>query len=171
MLFQDRLEHSLAVVKRRGHQLALLFIDVDHFKKVNDSWGHEAGDQVLCEVVRRLRQGLREADTLARMGGDEFLVILEKVKGPRQVARVTRRIQENLAAGIYIHGRRIELSVSIGGSIYPLHASEPRGLIGQPGRALLRAREQGRNTFRLGVKSATPGYLPRAPGRGKLLDG
>ena len=166
LLFQDRLEHSLAVAKRRGHQLALLFIDVDHFKKVNDSWGHEAGDQVLCEVSRRLHQGLREADTLARMGGDEFLVILEKVKGPRQVARVTRRIQENLAAGVSIHGRRIELSVSIGGSIYPLHASEPRGLIGQADRALLQAKEQGRNTFRLGGEVCDAGRPSSGSGPG-----
>jgi diguanylate cyclase len=153
LLFHDRLDHALAIAQRMEHQVGLLYIDVDQFKNINDSFGHEAGDRVLCEVARRLGGGLRKADTLARMSGDEFLILLEKVTGPDQVAEVVRKIRRNLAAGFQAEGRKIRVSVSIGGSLFPLHATEPEGLLRCADQALLLAKEQGRDAYRFGTDS------------------
>jgi diguanylate cyclase (GGDEF)-like protein/PAS domain S-box-containing protein len=153
LLFLDRLEHALAIAQRMDHQVALLYIDVDHFKTVNDSFGHETGDRLLCQVAERLGAGLRKADTLARMAGDEFLIILEKVTGTGQIAQVVRKIRKSLAAGFTIGEQKIDISVSIGGSLFPLHGTDPESLLRHADQALLLAKEQGKNTCRFGTES------------------
>jgi diguanylate cyclase (GGDEF)-like protein len=151
LLFRDRLEHALAIAQRMDHQVALLYIDVDNFKRINDSLGHEMGDLVLCEVARRLGNSLRKADTLARMSGDEFLVILERVNGPDQIGEVARKILKSLASRVQVKGQKISVSVTIGGSLYTLHGTEAEGLLRCADQALLRGKELGGDTYRFGV--------------------
>ena len=147
LLFQDRLKHALARARRLESRFALLFIDVDDFKAINDSFGHGVGDQVLCEVARRLKEGLREADTLARMGGDEFLVIMEQVQDRDQIAIAIRRIQALFRKNVDLDGQSISVSVSVGSSLFPVHADEPEGLIRSADSALLLAKEEGKDGF------------------------
>jgi diguanylate cyclase (GGDEF)-like protein len=152
LLFHDRLEHAIAIAQRMEHQVALLYIDVDHFKRINDVFGHETGDWVLCEVARSLSQVVRKADTLARMAGDEFLVIIEKVASLEQIAEVIRKIRKKLSAGFETDNQKIRITVSIGGSLYPLHASDPENLLRCADKALLCAKRQGRDTYRIGTE-------------------
>ena len=113
-LFQDRVSHALARANRRPNVLAVLFIDLDGFKDINDSFGHGAGDHLLCQVAERLRACIRPADTAARLGGDEFAVLLEDLKSPDEAALVAERILAALAVPFPMHGRDSLVGASIG---------------------------------------------------------
>jgi len=113
-LFHDRISHALARVDRRAQVLALVFIDLDGFKDVNDSLGHAAGDQLLRLVADRLRCCVRSADTVARLGGDEFAVLLEDLASSEQAARVSARIVESVSAPFVVHGHDVTISASVG---------------------------------------------------------
>lgn len=164
LLFQDRLEHALILAQRMDHQVALLFIDVDHFKSINDSFGHEAGDQVLREVARRLGSRLRKADTLARMSGDEFLVLLENVTGPAKVDKVVQKIRQSLTAGFRVGGREIRLSVTIGSSLFPQHAHDTDGLLRCADRSLLIAKQHRRGSHYLATEFISASGILSAAG-------
>jgi diguanylate cyclase (GGDEF)-like protein/PAS domain S-box-containing protein len=153
LLLQDRLEHALAIAERMEHQVALLYIDVDNFKNINDTFGHEAGDHLLCQVAERLGTGLRKADTLGRMAGDEFLVLLENVTGTEQVTKVIRKIRKSLAGGFQIKDQHLQITVSIGGSLFPLHARDAGGLLQLADQELLLAKQQRKGSCRLGAQS------------------
>jgi diguanylate cyclase (GGDEF)-like protein len=112
-LFTDRFEAALSRSARRGSKVAILFVDLDDFKRVNDSWGHEAGDRVLVAVAKRLRGCLRPSDTAARMGGDEFALLLEDLEDSRGAERVAQRILEELRTPIALG----ELEAVVGASI------------------------------------------------------
>jgi diguanylate cyclase (GGDEF)-like protein len=142
----------------------LLFIDLDHFKDVNDSFGHAAGDQVLQEVAMRLAGCLREVDTIARQGGDEFVVLLEDVEAPEEVEQIAARMQEVLAEPLAIAGGEIRVTSSIGVALYPRHGETVSALIGKADLAMYRAKELGRNT----VVFYTPGPDARLTARGPL---
>ncbi|MGE3270624.1 MAG: putative bifunctional diguanylate cyclase/phosphodiesterase [Chloroflexota bacterium] len=113
-LFRDRADHALLRTRRHTFQIAVMFVDLDRFKPINDTWGHHVGDTVLLEVAERLTSNIRAGDTVARLGGDEFAVLLEEVDDPGEAAHIARRIQESLRIPIMIQGRPIPIRASVG---------------------------------------------------------
>ncbi|MBS3666665.1 GGDEF domain-containing protein [Halomonas boliviensis] len=144
-LFLDRLEQEIKHAKRLGKPISLLFMDLDGFKQVNDSFGHEAGDRLLSVVAERLNVCVRESDTVARLGGDEFTVILTGVEQRKDVERVAQSIVEALAMPFPIEPRPVHISVSIGISCYPQAASTPGALLEAADKAMYRAKKAGAN--------------------------
>jgi diguanylate cyclase (GGDEF)-like protein/PAS domain S-box-containing protein len=151
-LLRQRAHHAIALSRRSNRLLALLFIDLDEFKEVNDRFGHGAGDEVLRQVAATLSGCLREADTIARLGGDEFVVLLEDIEGPEEVAQVTARMQEVLSQPSVISGQRIQITTSIGVALYPRDGETLSLLIEKSDLAMYRAKALGRN----GVQFYTP---------------
>ncbi len=147
LLFQDRLRVAMAEARRAGRQAALMFLDLDRFKNINDSLGHETGDRLLQEVSARLRAAIRESDTVARLGGDEFFIILGQVEDPRHVATVARKLLVELVRPVVVGEYTLQVSGSVGISLYPGDADDPEGLIKCADVAMYRAKEQGRNDF------------------------
>ena len=146
-LFMDRLEQALAAVARQHRQFALMFIDLDHFKAVNDNHGHEAGDAVLQEVARRLRRCVRRVDTVSRLGGDEFVVLLADIGGVDQAAHVAATIMQSVARPIEAEVGPLSLSVSIGIAICPSDGEDPKTLLRHADVAMYHAKESGRSEF------------------------
>lgn len=151
-LFSDRLAHSLAVTQREQKVLALLYIDLDGFKLVNDSLGHTIGDLLLIQVAQRLRVRIRQADTLARLGGDEFTVILTTLRTPEEADFVATSLLESFSQQFMIDGHEIVIGASIGISVFPRDASDPVSLLQQADSAMYAAKHNGKNQ----VKSFTP---------------
>jgi diguanylate cyclase (GGDEF)-like protein/PAS domain S-box-containing protein len=144
-LFLDRLEQGVEHAKRSNLPLAVLFMDLDGFKKVNDSLGHEAGDRLLCDVAKRLTDCIREEDTVARMGGDEFTAMLTGAKQRKGVERVAQAIIDALAMPFSIAQPPAQISVSIGISFYPQDASSSLALLEAADQAMFNAKEAGSN--------------------------
>jgi diguanylate cyclase (GGDEF)-like protein len=118
-LFYDRLQQAIRHAKRYGSQIGILFVDMDRFKEINDRNGHHVGDAVLTEVAARIVNSVRESDTVARLGGDEFAVLLENVRGRNDCLSAAQKIEESLGAEASFYGLELELSASIGQSMYP----------------------------------------------------
>ncbi|HTZ00291.1 MAG TPA: diguanylate cyclase [Rhodocyclaceae bacterium] len=147
-LFDDRLNQALARAERAGRQAALLFLDVDGFKPVNDQYGHEVGDQVLQQVAQRLRESTRRADSVARIGGDEFVVLLADLDDPRAVARaVAEKCLEVIAPDFLLDRQRLKLGFSIGIAVYPDDADGAAALLARADQAMYRAKEGGRGRY------------------------
>lgn len=144
-LFLDRLELEVKHAKRSNRPLPLLFMDLDGFKEVNDSLGHEAGDRLLTEVAKRLTDCVREDDTVARMGGDEFTVILAGAKQRKDVELVAQAIIDALAAPFQIAQQPVQISVSIGIAFYPQDASSPVALLEAADQAMYKAKKSASN--------------------------
>ncbi len=142
-LLGDRLRHALARADREGHGVAVLFLDLDGFKHVNDTVGHEAGDEVLKEAAIRVLSAVRAVDTAARLGGDEFVVVLEKITSAADVRAVASRLIEQL--GRSYGGVEARLSVSIGGSLFPRDTREADELVKLADAAMYRAKRAGKN--------------------------
>jgi diguanylate cyclase (GGDEF)-like protein/PAS domain S-box-containing protein len=123
-LFDDRFDNALRRARRYGEHLALLYLDLDGFKQVNDSCGHEAGDRLLCEVAQRLAGCVRASDTVARMGGDEFTVLLTNIHGPQDAERVAEKLRVAIAAPFALDGRSLSVSASIGSAVFPEDGEE-----------------------------------------------
>ncbi len=147
-LFRDRLTRALAHAQRKQHVSALLFLDLDHFKSINDSLGHDAGDQLLKEVADRLRSCLREGDTIARLGGDEFTVILEEIPESEHIANVAQKIIDLMARSFSINDQEVFVTTSIGIATYPACGTDPKTLIKNADAALYDAKEHGRGVYR-----------------------
>ncbi|KAA1171485.1 diguanylate cyclase [Marinobacter salinexigens] len=146
VLFADRLQQSMAHARRQGFRLAVLYIDLDEFKPVNDAFGHEAGDRLLVEVARRMRKALREEDTLARLGGDEFSAIIVNVEDETALERLHSRILEMVSAPIWVSDHSVEVSVSIGYTLYPQSQDlDGDQLLRQADQAMYRAKRLGKN--------------------------
>jgi diguanylate cyclase (GGDEF)-like protein/PAS domain S-box-containing protein len=147
VMFGQRLDHAIAQAQRHGRRLAVLFLDLDRFKVINDTLGHESGDALLREVARRLTQSLRATDTVARLGGDEFVVLLEDLPEPLFVATVAQKIIAALGEGYVLAGREYHVTASVGASTFPDDAADAQTLLKNADMAMYRAKEQGRNTF------------------------
>lgn len=147
-LAQDRLEQALAHADRHGGKVALLFLDLDNFKGINDSLGHSVGDALLKEVTGRLLHCLRGTDTLSRQGGDEFLVILSDVREPDTVVRVAEAMQEKLEDVFTIEGSELSSTLSIGIAIYPDDGEDFETLLRKADTAMYTAKASGRNAYR-----------------------
>lgn len=177
-LFQDRLDHALANARRTPRTLAILFIDLDRFKKVNDTLGHPVGDDLLLEVSRRMSDTIRAADTLARVGGDEFVLLLEDDVTARQATTVARKLIDVLAQPLTIAGHTLVITASIGISLYPDDGDDADTLVRHADRAMYEAKQRGRNHFQFFTKALTEGAFERlvmenelrgALGRGELV--
>ncbi|WP_211239033.1 GGDEF domain-containing protein [Desulfonatronum lacustre] len=161
-LFLDRLEQGVTHAKRSSLPLAVLFLDLDGFKKVNDSLGHEVGDHLLSDVAKRITDCIREEDTVARMGGDEFTVILTGAKERNGVERVAKDIIDALEKPFLIAQQPVQISVSIGISFYPHDASSPHALLEAADQAMYNAKKSGSNRMWFYDTSATrPIAIPR----------
>ncbi|MBW7861763.1 MAG: EAL domain-containing protein [Rhodocyclaceae bacterium] len=145
LLFTTRVEHALERSRRGAEGLAILFIDLDHFKNVNDSLGHVIGDGLLIEAANRLRRMVRSEDTLARLGGDEFILLLEDVVDPRRPGKVAEKIIEGFADPFVVEGHRLHVGVSIGISLSPRDGSDFPVLLRNADTAMYRAKATGRN--------------------------
>lgn len=146
-LVRERLEHALQLASRHGTGLAVMFIDLDRFKIVNDTLGHHAGDQLLKEAAVRLKQCLRDSDTIARQGGDEFVVLIEQVSEALDLSGMARKLLFQLSQPFMLLGQEFHISASIGISVYPHDGGDANTLMKNADVAMYRAKEQGRNTF------------------------
>jgi diguanylate cyclase (GGDEF)-like protein len=148
-LFRDRLALAMTRTSRSQHLLAVMFLDLDHFKEINDSLGHSVGDQVLQAVAKLLKGVLREGDTVARLGGDEFTLILENITHVDQVHVVARKVLRAFADPIVIDEREMFVTASLGVAIHPLEAKGIDALLQAADIAMHRAKEEGRNTYEI----------------------
>ncbi len=156
LLIHSRLEHALAHGQREGTQVAVLFLDLDRFKNVNDSLGHPVGDHLLRALTRRLHQRVRGDDTFGRLGGDEFLIILDSIHRPEDATNVARKLIQVLEEPFELpNGKEIYVGASIGISLYPQDGEEATTLIQHADAAMYQAKEQGRNTLRFYTPALT----------------
>ena len=146
-LLEDRLTQAIALSYRNRKQTAAMFVDLDRFKTINDSLGHAVGDLLLKEVAQRLVQQLREGDTVCRVGGDEFVVVLPEIKRGADAANVAQKIIETLSEPIVLEGRDITVTPSIGISVFPDDGSDAETLIRNADAAMYHAKEMGRNNY------------------------
>ncbi|HET9844912.1 MAG TPA: GGDEF domain-containing response regulator [Nitrospira sp.] len=146
-LFRDRLIHAVARSKRKGQPLGIMLLDLDRFKAVNDSLGHEVGDRLLQTAASRFKSCVREVDTIGRMGGDEFTAILEGVAGESDVARIAQRIIESIGMPFDLGAHQATIGVSIGITLYPSDDDDIDGLLRHADAAMYRAKQRGGNAF------------------------
>jgi diguanylate cyclase (GGDEF)-like protein/PAS domain S-box-containing protein len=147
-LFVDVLNHSISSAKRNKLKVAVLFIDLDGFKKVNDAMGHDAGDLLLKDVALRIRGTIRDADTVARVGGDEFVIVLDDIETNKNAALVANKIIVALAKPFELKGKQCRVTGSIGISMYPECSKIPEKLIQQADEAMYLAKQSGKNTWK-----------------------
>lgn len=148
ILFYDRLNQAIARAHREKESLAVLYLDLDGFKQVNDSFGHDVGDALLCESARRIHSCVRVSDTVARMGGDEFTVILCNVKAANSKDRVAKKIIEAILQPFMLNGKECSVSVSIGIALYPDNGETAEQLVKIADAAMYLAKHGGRNCYR-----------------------
>ncbi|QWT19733.1 EAL domain-containing protein [Bacillus sp. NP157] len=147
-LLQSRMEFAVTVANRRKQRAALLFVDIDHFKQINDSLGHAAGDALLQEVARRIRSAVRSDDTVSRLGGDEFVVLLPHVEDATQASDVAEKVLEACNEAIGLDASALAISFSIGISLYPDDAFDAESMLRNADAAMYEAKMQGRNGYR-----------------------
>lgn len=160
-LFQDRLEQALARAERNGEMVALMFLDLDRFKTINDSLGHLAGDRLLQSVAERLTHCVRDTDTVCRQGGDEFLIALTDVHDADVPARVAQKILRRLSEPFDIDGHKLGTSFSIGIAIYPNDGLDADSIMKNADTAMYHAKESGRNTYRFFTEEMNANALER----------
>ena len=146
-MFSQLLNHAIESARRSAGKLAVLFLDLDRFKIINDSLGHEAGDELLKKVAARLKTCLRASDVLARLGGDEFVVLVESLKEPRQAARVARNLLSAALKPVEILGHECRVTASVGISMFPADAADAQSLMKNADVAMYAAKEEGKNNY------------------------
>ena len=142
-IFCDRLKQSLAQARRHGRSVGVIFLDLDRFKIVNDAYGHEVGDALLRAVADRLMQCVRSTDTVARLSGDEFAIILQDLERGQDAGHVAQNILHSLSRPVELNGRELVPHASLGIGLYPGDATDPNLLIAQADRGMYRAKERG----------------------------
>ncbi len=148
LLLNDRLSASIARSQRSGSGVAVLFLDLDHFKDVNDTLGHRVGDELLKDLSRRIRGTLRQSDLLVRIAGDEFVVVLEDLSGDGGPDRVAQKILDDVMRPFRIEGHEVQVSASLGYAVYPDDGTDPETLLKNADAAMYHAKELGRNSYR-----------------------
>jgi len=146
-LFQDKLAETISFSSLNKKKFALMFIDLDHFKHINDSMGHAAGDQLLIKLATRLNQSIRASDMLCRLGGDEFIIILPDIINEADIIEIAQRIFKNMQAPIMINAKPIYSTLSAGVSLYPNDGIDAQSLLQQGDNAMYQAKSQGRNGY------------------------
>lgn len=162
-LFHDRLQTALRLAERNAAQLSLLYIDVDRFKDVNDTLGHDVGDRLLQEIARRLTQNIRESDMVGRLGGDEFVILLNNTALPAHAAQVAETIRVALNQPYELGEHWVNVSPSIGVAHYPEHGADYEVLLRHADQAMYGAKRKGGNQFQLGADSLPHGLADDAP--------
>ncbi|MEW8505454.1 MAG: EAL domain-containing protein [Candidatus Thiodiazotropha sp.] len=160
-LFLERFDHALMHARRENNSIALLFLDLDRFKTVNDTLGHPIGDQVLLEVSKRMSEIMRSSDTIARLGGDEFVLLLEEQTNAQHASVVARKLIDMFSNPMTIGEHELVVTASIGITLYPNDGDEPDLLIRHADRAMYEAKQQGRNTYRFFTQALSEGALER----------
>jgi len=145
-MFFDRLEHAIAISRRSGKKLAVMFVDLDGFKIVNDTYGHAVGDKVLINVSSMLKSTVREIDTVARLGGDEFVMLLDMIDDPQNVTIVVRKLHDLFQNVMQIDGSNIKIHASIGVAIFPGDGKDANELMQYSDQAMYRSKKIGGNT-------------------------
>ena len=148
VLLMDRLEHAIAMSARNQTHTGVIFIDLDHFKSINDTLGHHVGDLLLQQVADRLREDVREVDTVSRLGGDEFLIIVPELRQVDDARHISRKLLQSLSEPYVITGQKLEVTPSIGVSVFPEDGTEPSALIRLADQAMYTAKQEGRRTIR-----------------------
>ncbi|WP_275096247.1 PAS domain S-box protein [Sedimenticola hydrogenitrophicus] len=161
LLFTARLDHALERARRDGLCLAVLFIDLDLFKHINDSLGHPVGDALLLQVARRLKQQLRDEDTVARLGGDEFTVLLEQLADPQMAGNIAAKLTACFVEPFVIDQRNLHVTASIGISIFPNDADTSATLLRNADTAMYQAKERGRNDYQYYAEEMTSSAVQR----------
>ena len=149
ILFEDRLATAILRAERQADGFALFYIDIDRFKTVNDAWGHETGDRLLCEVAARMSRVLRRSDTLARLGGDEFVAILEDVKTHAGASAAAEKLFALCGERYEMNGSFLRVTLSVGIGLYPQDGRDAAALLEHADRAMYQAKAQGRNCYSL----------------------
>lgn len=149
VLLAERLSRAIGLAKRHQHQVALIYLDLDAFKPINDSLGHAVGDALLKLVAGRLSGCVRDTDTICRQGGDEFVVLLSEIEEPQDAARIAQKILSDLAVPYRIDNHELHITTSIGISLYPNHGSDARTLLNNADTAMYHAKGSGSNHFQL----------------------
>lgn len=147
LLFSDRLQQGMRHAHRQNNHLAVVYIDLDGFKEINDRYGHDMGDKLLIEMARRMKQVLREGDTIARLGGDEFVAVFNDLLSPESCKPLLERILKSIAAGVKIDGKLLSVTASLGVTFYPGNESEPDQLLRQADQAMYQAKLQNKNCY------------------------
>lgn len=155
-LLNDRMNHAVARVRRSGGRMAVLYVDLDKFKPINDTLGHEAGDVVLREVADRLSSCVRSSDTVARVGGDEFVVVVEEISRPDEAALVAGKIIESMIKPIIYEGHDCTIGVSIGGALFPDDGETMDDVCKAADVAMYRVKRSGRNNFKFFSEVSEP---------------
>lgn len=156
LLFNDRLQQALAQASRQRHMLAVLFIDLDDFKTINDTQGHSIGDQTIRCVAERLTACVRDTDTVARMGGDEFTALLVSIIKPADAELVAQKMLEKLAQAMEVDGEELFISASIGIAHYPADGADSETLLHHADSAMYWAKQSGKNTYHVYRASQPP---------------
>ncbi|MCK5640060.1 MAG: GGDEF domain-containing protein [Gammaproteobacteria bacterium] len=152
LLFFDRLNQAVATAKRQRRQVAVLFLDLDKFKPINDKLGHEIGDQLLHDTAERLQHCVRTEDTAARYGGDEFTMILAELGDEKDSISVAKKLIDSLEKPFHIGGHTCRISASIGVAIYPQHGKEPDSLVSWADTAMYRAKKDKKSKYRISMQ-------------------
>ena len=160
-MFSQLLNHAIQMAQRYQRQFAVVFIDLDRFKIINDTLGHEAGDQLLQEIAVRLKQPLRAVDIVARLGGDEFVILIEEVSDSNQVATVARKILTSIIKPITLMGQECRITASMGICMYPKDAEDEQSLMKNADMAMYLAKEEGKNNYQFYSKNIQSKSLER----------
>ncbi|HET7528595.1 MAG TPA: EAL domain-containing protein, partial [Burkholderiaceae bacterium] len=147
VMFGELLNHVLATARRNERKFAVLFIDLDRFKFINDSLGHEAGDALLCEVAKRLKECLRASDIVARLGGDEFVMLVQELHSSEQAGGIARKVMSAVIKPLDLNGQECRVTASIGISVFPDDAADETSLLTHADLAMYHAKEEGKNNF------------------------
>jgi diguanylate cyclase (GGDEF)-like protein len=162
-LFFDRLSQAIAQSKRSESQFALMFVDLDGFKAVNDTFGHDTGDALLKAVSEHLLECVRESDTVARMGGDEFTIILRAIRGPEDAAHVAEKILVTLSVPYHLLDHECRIGASLGIVLYPEHGKTAEELLSQADNAMYAVKKAGKNAYRFAGDSSVVSSIPERP--------
>jgi len=146
-LFSERLSHMLVEARRYHQMISVMFLDLDHFKQINDTMGHSCGDMLLQQVSKRLTKILREMDTVCRMGGDEFTIMLSHINAPRDAALIAKKIIQEFERPFELEDKQVNVSTSIGISLFPSDGADVETLLKLADIAMYRAKEKGRNCY------------------------
>ena len=148
-LFFDRLEHAIANAKRSGKRVGLLFVDLDHFKEINDELGHAIGDEVLCSIARLLSSITRGGDTVARLGGDEFIILFDQIEDGKILSGIAQKLLGHLQNRLLLGGHQVLVQASLGISLYPEHGDTAESLVQNADKAMYSSKRDGRNRVSL----------------------